>query len=138
MKVPGLLLLLLLPFAADAGSIYLCRAYSGGTFWSPTHCNQHSALIERIASVPDGLPWDQQVMLGEQQRAGGGSSRVHQGGSSGSANHHASRQAECKALGTRISNLDSMARQPQSGRTQDRLRDQSKESRDRQFALRCQ
>ena len=58
----------LLPLGASAGSIYLCKAYAGGTFWASNHCNQHNALIERIANVPDGLPFDQQVNIANQQR----------------------------------------------------------------------
>ena len=55
------------PILAEAGTIYLCRAYSGGTFWASNHCRQHNALIERIVTVPDGMPFDQQVDLGNQQ-----------------------------------------------------------------------
>ena len=53
----------------NAESIYFCRAYGGGNFWVSTHCNQHQALIERITNVPEDLPFDQQVGLGEQQRS---------------------------------------------------------------------
>ncbi|MBK5207169.1 MAG: hypothetical protein JJD98_17760 [Polaromonas sp.] len=71
MKFTRLLMVLTacgLSLGAQAGSIYLCQAYSGGTFWAKPHCNQHSALIESIVSVPDNLPFDQQVALAEQQR----------------------------------------------------------------------
>ena len=44
---------------------------------------------------------------------------------------------ECKALDEHIKYLDAMARQPQSGQTQDWIRDQRKKARDRQFAIRC-
>jgi hypothetical protein len=57
-----------LPLSSQAESLYLCKAYSGGTFWSQAHCRVHNALIESIVSVPDSLPFDQQVRLGEQQR----------------------------------------------------------------------
>ncbi|MES2957570.1 MAG: hypothetical protein V4792_05240 [Pseudomonadota bacterium] len=43
------------------GTIYKCKSYSGGSFWAQSHCSQHNALIERIASVPIGMPFQQQV-----------------------------------------------------------------------------
>src|SRR6218665_288453 len=57
--------------ASHAGTIYLCKSYAGGAFWSSGHCQQHKALIERIVPVPDGIPFSQQVALGEQARAEG-------------------------------------------------------------------
>jgi hypothetical protein len=46
------------------GTIYRRKNYAGGMFWSQAHCSQHNALIERIASVPPALPFQQQVDLG--------------------------------------------------------------------------
>ena len=43
----------------------------------------------------------------------------------------------CAALDERITQLDSIARQPQSGQMQDWLREQRKQARDRQFRMRC-
>src|SRR5687767_13782586 len=54
--------------AAQAATIYLCKTYSGATFWSNTHCNQQKAFIDRIEEVAD-VPWDQQVRQAEQGRA---------------------------------------------------------------------
>ncbi|MDM0028398.1 hypothetical protein [Variovorax saccharolyticus] len=51
---------------AHAATIYLCKAYNGSTFWANTHCNQHNAFIERIDTVPDGMPWDRQVEQAQQ------------------------------------------------------------------------
>lgn len=45
--------------------------------------------------------------------------------------------SECAQLNALIASSDAAARQPQSGFEQDRLRDQRKRARDRQFALRC-
>ena len=45
---------------------------------------------------------------------------------------------ECAALDAHIKWIDAMARQPQSAWTQDELTRDRKESRDRQFRLRCQ
>jgi hypothetical protein len=61
----GALCLAALSPAASAATIYLCRAYSGGEFWSSVHCNQKSALIVRMANVPDGVPFEQQVRIVE-------------------------------------------------------------------------
>lgn len=44
---------------------------------------------------------------------------------------------ECRLLESRIAALDALTRQPLSGSEQDRLRDERKRARDRQFALRC-
>jgi hypothetical protein len=130
-------ILLLLPVAAaHSGSIYLCKTYSGGTFWAQAHCNQHNALIERIVSVPDGLPWDQQVALAEQQR--NGSRQPQHRVVPDEVNVHASRKSECRSLDARITQLDGMARQPQGAQTHDWIRSERKQARDRQFEIRCQ
>ena len=49
----------------------------------------------------------------------------------------AMRQLECKALDDDIKRLDSWARQPNSGQTQDLIRDRRKRARDRQFESHC-
>lgn len=129
----------LLP-AAHAGSNYLCKAYGGGTFWSKAHRNQHNALIERIVSVPDSLPFDQQVALGEQQRAATTSSTTTTTTVNRTVinnNTGTDRQAECKALDAQIQQCDAMARQPQSGQMQDWISAQKKAARDRQFQIKC-
>lgn len=59
------LAVLLVPIAGYADTIYHCKAYSGGTFWSSDHCSNHKALIDRIATVPSNLAWDQQVSIAE-------------------------------------------------------------------------
>ena len=50
---------------------------------------------------------------------------------------YAAIKAECVALEERIKYLDSLARQPQSGQTQDWIRSERKKARDRQFGIRC-
>ena len=49
-------------------TLYHCKAYSGGTFWASSHCNQHKALIDRMVDVPATLPFHQQVQMAESQR----------------------------------------------------------------------
>jgi len=51
--------------ATTPGTIYRCRSYGGQLFWSQAHCQQQRALIDRIASVPPGMPFDQQVTLAQ-------------------------------------------------------------------------
>lgn len=50
---------------------------------------------------------------------------------------YASLKAECAELEARIKYLDSMARQPQSGQTQDWIREERKKARDRQARITC-
>jgi hypothetical protein len=45
--------------------------------------------------------------------------------------------SECTQLNALIAALDAAARQPLPGAEQDRIRDQRKRARDRQFELRC-
>jgi len=127
--------------STHAESLYLCRAYSGGTFWSQAHCNQHNALIERIVSVPDSLPFDQQVALGEQQRSAMAANAARQNSTvtttTTKRNIQPDRTAECSALAASIEHYDAMARQPQSGQMQDWITAQRKKARDRQFQLKC-
>ena len=49
----------------------------------------------------------------------------------------ASRRAECQQLDDVVRKLDSQARQPSSGQTQDWIRNQRTDARSRQFALHC-
>lgn len=49
------------------GTIYRCKSYGGGVFWAQAHCSQHNAVIERIASVPIGLPFQQQVDIADRE-----------------------------------------------------------------------
>lgn len=124
------------PLWAHSGSLYLCRAYSGGTFWAQAHCNQHSALIERIVSVPDSLPFDQQVKLAEQQRQPTTSMNTVTN-TVITSSPLPSKGAECKALDAQITQFDAMARQPQSGQMQDWITGEKRKARDRQFNIKC-
>src|SRR5690606_19541217 len=58
---------LLLASVGHTAELFYCRAYSGGTFWANSHCNNHQGLVERILTVPNGMPFDQQVELGRQR-----------------------------------------------------------------------
>lgn len=63
------LLIAILVFCSpvNAATIYLCKAYAGGMFWSNSVCSAQKAVIERTANVPDGMPFNQQVDLAQQQ-----------------------------------------------------------------------
>jgi hypothetical protein len=136
-----LLLAFVLPWSAPhAATIYLCRTYSDGYFWASDHCRAHNALIDRMVSVPDGLPWNQQVNLGEQDRQRGAKlaappaqpqvvQQVQQGG--------VDKRAQCAALDAEATSIDAAARQPQSGQGQDILSQRKRAVRDRQAQLRC-
>ncbi|WP_156955253.1 hypothetical protein [Polaromonas glacialis] len=126
----------LFPFLAHSGSIYLCKAYSGGTFWAQSHCSKHSALIDSIVSVPDSLAFDQQVNLAEQQRRSTAimNTVTHTTVTTSPAQD---RNAECKTLDARITDYDAQARHPQSGQMQDWISENKRKARDRQFSLRC-
>ena len=131
----------LLPLGASAGSIYLCKAYAGGTFWASNHCNQHNALIERIANVPDGLAFDQQVNIANQQRQSAANTATNTVTINTTTvtnnNSAAGHLAECKALDASITQYDAMARQPQTGQMQNWITGEKKKARDRQFRIHC-
>ena len=58
---------LLFSSLSHAETIYLCKAYAGGTFWSSAVCSSQKALIERTFNVPDRMPFDQQVNIAQSQ-----------------------------------------------------------------------
>jgi len=120
--------------SSAATTIYLCKSYDGGMFWSSGICHQHRALIERIASVPTGVPFSQQVQIAQGSIPRPESQPPAQ---SMAAPQETSQPAECKRLEEYIARLDALARQPLSGQAQDEIRDKRKRARDRQFAIRC-
>ena len=46
-------------------TIYLCKNYAGGLFWSDTICHQQRATIDRMTSVPSDLPFAEQVAIAQ-------------------------------------------------------------------------
>lgn len=118
--------------------IYLCRAYTGGTFWSQAHCQEHRALIDRIAPVPPGLPFDQQVAIARQQL--GTAQAVAVAATPVQAQpapQQFDRSAVCRGLEGEIRAIDARARQPLPAYEQDRLSARRKDVRGEQFRLRC-
>lgn len=115
----------------------MCRSYGGGTFWASAHCRTHNALVERIVSVPDNMPFEQQVQLGEQARSDGQRLTAPPPNSVVVKNNAQITQNECSDINERIQYLDALARQPQSGQTQDIISAERKQLRDRQFRIQC-
>jgi hypothetical protein len=121
---------------AGAGTIFLCKAYSGGMFWSQSHCNQHKALIERIASVPDGLPFQHQVSLAQQQQAAAQVPPDVQY-SVPAPPPAPDRAAQCRNLEPRFKRLDGRARYPQTTTSRDAIRMEKDHLSEQQAALGC-
>lgn len=95
--------------------------------------------------VPDNLAWDQQVAYAEQRMAA--SRALQQGAPTTNTNSAtttittssiSSTGSQCKALDAEIAGYDAMARQPQSGQTQDWIAEQRRKARTKQFGLHCQ
>jgi hypothetical protein len=123
-----------LPSPATTTTMYLCKAYNGGTFWASSHCNQHQALVDRMVNVPSHLPFDQKMALAESNRRAALQAVPAQPKPPAASR---TKPNECQQLNQQIVHWDSMARQPQSAQTQDWIRTQRQQIRDRQFALRC-
>ena len=124
-----------LPWTAHADTIYLCKAYSGGMFWSSASCSQRQATVDRMVTVPNGMPFDQQMALGEAARAQGQAVTAAQTPSPQVP--QASRQAECDGVRTSIANLDSQMRLPQSGQMMDWLKQRRQQLSDQRYRMQC-
>jgi len=144
LRVAATALALCASTGASAATLYLCKAYNGGTFWASAPCAQYKALIERIESVPDGLPFDQQVNLAEQSRSAAARLAAPPAQNTTTTTNtvintytEPDHATECKTLNAHIAQLDAMARQPQSAQAQDWIAAEKKKARDRQFRVRC-
>lgn len=125
--------------ARGTAQVFLCVGNGGGRFWSPEHCRERGALVERIESVPAGLPWDEQVQIADRQtRQGYAVQRevMDQRGAStpGVTGGDPSR---CAYFSQQVEYYDRMARSPQSGASQSWIAERRKEVRDAQFRARC-
>jgi len=128
-----------LPWCAQADTIYLCKAYSGGMFWSSAPCSQQKATLDRAVSVPDSMSWEEKVKLGEASwaQARATAAPAPQVIVQQVQNSQVSRQAECNALRDSIANIDAQARLPQSGQTQDWLKQRRRELSDQRYRMQC-
>jgi len=122
-------------------TIYLCRSYAGGSFWSDTTCHQQRATIDRMTSVPSSLSFSEQVAIAQGQA--NEAARLYvapvpgpAAGIGGGATNTRSR-AVCPSLALELENLDAMARQPQPAQMQDWIRQRRMQVQDQRTAYRC-
>lgn len=54
--------------APGTATVYLCRARAGGRFWTPRHCHEHGAWVDRTETVPAGMRWEEQRAAAIAQR----------------------------------------------------------------------
>jgi hypothetical protein len=135
----ALLLACVVPWCAQADTIYLCKAYSGGMFWSSAPCSQQKATVDRMVSVPDNMTWDQKVQMGQASlaEARAVAAPPPQPFVIQQQNPQVARQAECNGLRDSIANLDAQARLPQSGQMQDWLKQRRRELSDQRYRMQC-
>jgi hypothetical protein len=122
--------------STQAATLYHCKNYSGGTFWSSAPCSTHNALIDRLVSVPDNMPFAQQVEIGNRVRAEA-QALVEQQVQVQQQPAQQQPDVNCAAISQEIASLDALARQPQSAGTQDNIAQRRKSLRDIQFRNRC-
>lgn len=131
--------LLAVPALCSAATIYECRAYNGSSFYYSNRCSQHNALGVLNHSVPDGLPFDQQVAVvravkaKEQARVRDYESRW----SAPSSDSEQNKTLRCQHLDQAIAAKDATLRQPHSAQRGDQLTSERKRLMDQRFELRC-
>jgi len=107
-------------------TIYLCRAYAGGMFWSDTTCGERSATIDRMSRVPAALPFEQQVAIASSEARE--ASMLYQAPQAITAAAMESpapvraRSAICTIYDQQVRDLDAEARHPLSASRQDQIR----------------
>jgi cell division protein YceG involved in septum cleavage len=100
----SILLSTILVTAAHADTIYQCRAYNGESFWSNAHCHTQKALVEGIYSVPDNMPFQQQVDLAQRGANRSNNARIAEGDERERAAKCSSINQELKQLQAKYSN----------------------------------
>lgn len=136
----ALAFLVSLPTAGHAATLFHCKNPEGGTFWSSAHCSKHNALIDRTVTVPDNMPFEQQVQIGNKIRADAEALYAPQQRAPQTVVHQQGVQqpaVDCAAISQEIATLDALARQPQSAGTQDSIAQRRRQLRDIQFRARC-
>lgn len=100
----------------------------------PPGSRRDELLVRPDINLADGMSTEQRIssIHDSQARAQSTSEHERQAAARPSASSR-----ECAQLNAVIASLDATARQPLPGAEQDRIRDQRKRARDRQFALRC-
>jgi hypothetical protein len=128
--------------SAPNTTLYLCRSYGGGLFWTREHCGRRNALVERMESVPHGMSFEQQVEMAQDQRRSAQDQAAPppapvQAPQPSSALGAQSLRSQCQALDERVRHLDARARAGGSPAYLDAIAHERKTARDRQFRLRC-
>ena len=131
--------LLTISMLGEAATIHECRAYNGSTFYSTSRCSQHNALGVLNHTVPDGLPFGQQVSM---VRAAKVKERVrvleHETRlSTSNSSTERDKAWRCGQLDQAITATDSALRQPHSAQRGDQLTAERKRLMDQRFDLRC-
>lgn len=107
-------------------TIYLCRGYTGGTFWSDRTCGTQRATIDRMMTVPASIPFDQQVAIarGDAREA----ARLYESPQPVSAaaiepaQPTQNRPSICAIYDQQVRDLDAEARRPLPAFRQDQIR----------------
>lgn len=146
----GSLSLLALGAPVRADEIYRCKTYGGGLFWSPTHCQQHGALIDRIESVPAGMGFERQVRVAEQGQGRAGKaaariaesrpakpSRAEQLALRREARARARQQARCDRLQAELDRQQGFSRQQLTARRQEFIRNKQQQLRQQRELAGC-
>lgn len=141
----ALLCALMCTGVAHADTLYRCKGYGGGVFWSKDHCQQHQALVDRIATVPSGISYDQQVKVAEQgTRATAKAveqasqpSRAEKLAAERQARARAKHQAKCDKLHQELELQTSRARQGGSGNKQKRIAERQRKLREEGRQANC-
>ena len=138
-------------------TVYLCQGYSGGKFWSATHCRDHHATMDRMETVPASLPWAQKVQQAQAQweqaqqlgqphrnRDQYQEAASHAAQRARSAQQKAEKQAQtssqaaaCARYRARLSDLDSLGRAGGSASHMDKIRADRHEARQQLRKLGC-
>jgi hypothetical protein len=90
-------------FAANlcfADTVYRCRAYNGEAFWAKHHCHEHKSLVEGIYTVPDNMPFEQQVDLAQR-----GVSRANS--AKAAESEERMRASQCASINLQLRQLES-------------------------------
>ncbi|WP_147375799.1 hypothetical protein [Noviherbaspirillum cavernae] len=95
---------ILIATSSLADTIYRCRAYNGESFWAKDHCQKHKSLVEGIYTVPDNMPFQQQVDLMQRGLDRANSARASEIGERARATQCDSINQELKQLQLKYSN----------------------------------
>jgi len=130
---------------AHADELYRCQAYGGGKFWSREYCQQHGALVDRIASVPSGLSLERQIRIAE-QGARGAEGQMRQAVAGTRSEQEALRREQraaerqrtrCARFDADLARQDARSRQRHTARLQERIRERQQQLREERGHAGC-